>query len=141
MKYRFQEDYDKLNSPCPPMYYQSKLISPVFRWVFDDLEDERNFLPQYHRKPQRFINKEDVDKCKSMALSLFDNFNGALKRYEELKTFMGDNISKVLGTQLAQGSIEEDDGVNSEIERLGHFSHHSSESVEYVEKFVIIQKL
>lgn len=141
MEYKFQKDFDQLAVLCPPQTYHSKAITPVYRWVFDELEDERNFLPQYHRKPQRFLNKEDIDKCKAMALSLFNDFNGALKRYDELKAFIGSNIAKTLGTQMAQGSIEEDDGVNGEIERMGHFSHHSSESASYFERFAIIQKL
>ncbi|WP_373549567.1 hypothetical protein [Haliscomenobacter sp.] len=54
---------------------------------------------------------------------------------------MGSNISKALGTQIAEGSLSEEDGVNGEMERLGHFSHHSSSSASYVEKFTIIQKM
>lgn len=141
MNYKYQQDYDLLITPCPPIDYKAKNIDAVYRWVFDDIQDSRNFLPQYHRKPQRFLHKEDIDKCKGMALSLFSNSDGALKRYAELKDLMGSNISKTLGTQIAEGSLSEEDGVNGEMERLGHFSHHSSSSVSYVEKFTIIQKL
>ena len=141
MKFKYQEELRQLNVPCPPDDYIATTVDLVYRWVFEEIEDERNFLPQFHRKPQRFLHKEDIDKCKGMGLSLFDNLEGAAQRFAELRDAIGDKVCKTLGTQIAQGSLEVSDGVSGKSERLGHFSHHPSSSAEFQHKFVIIQKL
>ena len=141
MKFKYQNEHEQLTVPCPPTDHLPKKIDPVYRWVFEEMEDERNFLPQYHRNPPRFLNFEDIDKCKGMALSLFDNLDGALQRYDELQGIIGRKISRTLGTQIAEGVIDEEDGTNGESERLGHFSHHSSISASYRNKFKVIKKL
>jgi hypothetical protein len=51
MNYQFLEDFKKLSVKCPPESYQPKSMQ-VFRWVFEDLKDERNFKPRYFLAPK-----------------------------------------------------------------------------------------
>lgn len=126
---------------CPPEEYSVRHITPVFRWVFDSIEHPLNFMPQYHKKPRRFLIKDDHVKCKALGLSFFNSFEGSLERFNELKSFIGERIYSTLGTNVAKGVIYKTDGVNGQLERLGHFTHHTSASTDYKVSFKIIQKL
>ena len=138
---KYQDDYDKLQQTCPPSDHIQKDIEPVFRWVFDSIEDDRNFISQYHKNPKRFLNKDDLTKCKALGLSLFNNLDGSTERFQELKDIIGETVYFTLGTQLAKGSIKFNDGVNGKIERLGHFTHHSSSTANYENNFALTNKI
>ena len=140
MKFRYQEDYDKLNETCPPYDYKALNIE-AFRWVFSPIEQDDNFISQYHKKPKRFNKKRDIEKCKAMALSMFKTKVGAIKRFRELMKFMGDDAHLELGSNIAMGQIEECDGVNEIILTDGHFNHHPHEATDYAKKFQITYKL
>ena len=140
MDFQFAEDFKKLTTQCPPSHYkpQNKL---VYRWVFDDINDERNFQPLYYRDPARSLKFSDKDKCRSLALSFFTSEEQAKDRFCEIKDTNGVKIYKTLGTMVAETIIYEQDGVNSEPDRTGHFSHHLVSGHEYENRFVIISKL
>ena len=137
MEFKYQLNYDNLSQSCPPSDHTAGEIESVFRWVFDTITDERNFTSQFHKKPKRFLNKDDVTKCKALGLSMFNNFEGSITRFNELKDDMGDNIFQTLGTKISQGKISITDGVNGKIERHGHFNHHPSIKANYQEVFII----
>lgn len=141
LKFKYQEDYDKLTHTCPPDDFTSKDLNPVFRWVFNPMEDERNFVPQYHRNPKRFLNKDDATKCKAMGLSMFVDLNDSIHRFNELKKQIGANVYRTLGDKIAQGSVIPIDGVNGTLEWLGHFTHHTSEEAQFEKVFKIIQDI
>ena len=102
---------------------------------------EDNFKSQYHKKPKRFNNKNDDEKCEAMALSMFDTVENAQNRFEFLRENMRVNAYKVLGTQIAKGEITSEDGVNGKINRYGHFNHHPYTDRKYEQRFVIIASL
>jgi hypothetical protein len=140
MDFKYQDDYDTLQESCPPFHYKSEDIDEVFRWVFDNILNPENFKSAFHKKPQRYLVKNDIEKCDALALSMFDNSSGAKERYHILleKT---PNLGKTLGTHLAKGSLSADDGVNGEREDYGHFNHHPSVAGNYYETFVVIERL
>jgi hypothetical protein len=140
MTFEFQNDYDNIAN-CPPKDYKAQEIENVFRWFFDDIEDNRNFQTQYHKNPKRFQVKSDLEVCKALALSMFDNLEGARERFDELSEDLGDKVYQILGTQIAQGKITAVCGVNGKIERLGHFNHHAASGVPAQKSFVIIESL
>lgn len=137
MEFKYQEEYKTLSELCPPNDHKEGEISPVFRWVFDDIADERNFKSQYHKKPKRFDNKNDLDKCNALGLSMFNNFDGSVARFKELKEIIGESVFQTLGTKIAQGKISISDGVNGKIERHGHFNNHPSKEANYKDVFKI----
>jgi hypothetical protein len=83
MTFKYQQDYDKLTQACPPADHLAQNIDPVYRWVFDSMDDERNFKSQFHKKPKRFLNKDDLTKCNALALSMFNNLAGSVQRFNE----------------------------------------------------------
>ena len=41
MKFKYQEELRQLNVPCPPDDYIATTVDLVYRWVFEEIEDER----------------------------------------------------------------------------------------------------
>lgn len=72
-----------------------------------------------------------------MALSMFDNLEGAKLRFGELKQAMGPSIYKTLGTKIAVGSLGETDGVWGDKGKHGHFNLHPSVAANFKDKFQI----
>ena len=150
MRFHYQTYYDKLSVDCPPKSYSPKNLN-AFRWVFEDIEDERNFQSQYekHTKqpkpPKRYNDMKDIDKCDAMALSMFNSVENARKRFFFLKDEqphpMNENAYRFLGNHIAIGNITEQDGVNEEPDRKGHFNHHPVEHFDYKTRFKIIEYL
>ena len=141
LNFKYQQEYEKLTSVCPPADYSSQDIDVVFRWVFDTIQDDQNFLPQYHKNPKRFLNKDDLTKCKALGLSFFNNLEGSIERFNELKSDIGETVFSTLGKNVAKGVIKKTDGVNGQLERHGHFTHHSSDNANYKDNFEIIKSL
>lgn len=137
--FKYQAQMDALNLACPPEDYLSSNII-AYRWVFENMEDENNFIPQYFKVP-KYANSTDDSKCQSLGLSFFDSKKNAKDRFNFLKKRMGKNAYKRLGRNLAEGNLSENDGVNSSINDQGHFTHHPSEEENYNKSFVIIAKL
>jgi hypothetical protein len=140
MEFKYQQDYEKLSQTCPPSDHTALDIDPVYRWVFDTINDDRNFTSQFHKKPKRFLNVDDLTKCKALGLSMFNNLSGSLIRFNELKEVLGENLYQTLGTKIAKGRIMLTDGVNGKIERLGHFNHHPSTTTNFVNIFEITEE-
>jgi hypothetical protein len=136
----FQFDLEGVGRNCPPADYEQRQIDPVYRWVFDLIEDGRNFLPPFHRNPPRFIHADQKLRCEAMALSMFDNLGGAMERFSELKSSMGPRIYLLIGSKVAVGSLSETDGVFSKSGHHGHFNVHPSETADFSRKFKITEE-
>ena len=142
MTFQYQQEFDLLGlKDCPPSSYSVQNLEKVFRWVFDDIEDSRNFQPQYHKNPQRFWSKNAEMVCSSLALSLFDTAENAEIRFYELRELLQQKAYTVLGTKIAVGHLTEQDRTNSKCDEKGHFNHHPISSSRYGERFTIIQNL
>lgn len=81
MNFKYSEELEKLSIQCPPESYEAKDLK-AFRWVFDDINDKRNFTPRYYLAPKRDIirleqieniEKRDKKKCNYFSLSMFSN--------------------------------------------------------------------
>ncbi len=140
MNFQFLEDYKKLSIACPPKHYKAKNVL-AFRWVFDDISDERNFQPVFYRNPPKYLGANNKEKCDGLALSFFVGEKEAKDRFYVLQNSIGNRIYKVLGTQIAQGMITKQDGVNGSPDKVGHFNHHPVVGHDYGNRFEIIAKL
>jgi hypothetical protein len=140
MNFQFLEDFKKLSSTCPPEHYSAKEILS-FRWVFDEIIDERNFQPVFYRNPPKYLGANGKKKCDGLALSLFIGEKEAKDRFYVLENTIGRTIYKVLGTQIAQCMITEQDGVSGSPDKVGHFNHHPVVGHDYENRFEIIAKL
>ncbi len=142
MTFQYQQTFDSLVlKDCPPKDYKPQNIEQVFRWVFDDIEDSRNFQPQYLKNPKRFWQKSPELVCQSLALSMFDSTENAEMRFYELKEFLQQKAYNILGTKIAVGQMTEQDGANSEPDEKGHFNHHPVAESSYSQRFKIIKNL
>lgn len=116
-------------------------MESVYRWTFENIDDKRNFQSQYHKNPRRFQMKSDKEKCMALALSMFDNLEGAKERFSELYDDIGINVYQIIGSKIAKGSITINSGVNGQIERLGHFNHHPATEIPIISSFHILEKV
>jgi hypothetical protein len=141
MEFQYTDEFKKLASQCPPAMYSTKNIV-IFRWVFEDIKDARNFLPLPYRNPKRFLNLDDVTKCQSFSLSLYDTEHNAKQQFTKLRNKIGINIYKTIGTNIAKAEITEKDGVSDEPNATtGHISHHFAVGFDYEDTFTIISNL
>jgi hypothetical protein len=142
MEFLYKDKFTELNlTDCPPKYYEPKEMEEVFRWVFDEIGDERNFIAQIEKQPKRFLAKDNKMKCAALALSMFDSLENALSYFGFLKKIMKEDPYLVLGTKVAAGKIGMEDGVNGTIDTKGHFNHHPIKEHNYDKRFQIIQSL
>lgn len=140
MDFQFAEDFKKLTIQCPPNHYKPE-NRIAFRWVFDDINDAENFKPVFYKNPTRSRKFPEEAQCKSLALSLFATEKQAKDRFDFFKDSNGAKVYDTLGTMVAQSNINEQDGVNSEPDKTGHFSHHPVAGHQYEKRFVITSKL
>jgi hypothetical protein len=149
MDYEFFEEFKKLSIKCPPEHYKSKNM-PVYRWVFDDINDENNFKPRWYILPDVELEKveqitdamkRDTQKCSMLALSMFVSEDDAKNRFEYFLDTHGKKSYKRFGTNISKGEITENDGVNEAPNNAGHFNHHPVRGCEYEKRFIIISKL
>jgi hypothetical protein len=142
MKFQYQSEFDSLElKECPPNNYKAQNIEQVFRWVFDDMDDSRNFQPQYHKNPKRFWGKTPEMICSSLALSMFDSAENAEIRFYELRELLQQKVYGILGTKIAVGKLTKQDGLNSKLDEKGHFNHHPVVEGAYNQRFKIIKNL
>jgi hypothetical protein len=141
MNFKFSENFKKLSVKCPPEHYKSKNMT-VYRWIFDEINDERNFQPLACRNPKRILNFDDSKKCQSFALSFYNTENNARQQFSLLKEQIGNNVYRNLGTKVACGNITEEDGVSDEPNfETGHISHHPVAGQQYEKRFSITSTL
>lgn len=141
MIFKFQNEFDALSEPCPPQDCIDKDIE-AYRWIFDSLEDEENFKPLAKKNPARVLSMEEKDNCKAHSLSMFDSREAAKSRFRFFREgLMNDKAFKLLGTKIAKGNIKKEHGVNSSVDKRGHFSHFQYESTDFTVIFKIIENL
>ncbi len=138
--FKYQTYFEELKTLCPPSNYTAQNKN-AFRWIFDDVNDENNFKPVFFKNPKRFNEKSDEAQCMAMGLSFFDSLETAERRFLHLKKRLGEEVSKVLGSQITQGQIQEEDGVSNASDINGHFTHHPSIYFKYFENNSIVKQL
>jgi hypothetical protein len=85
MRFKYQRMIESLAN-CPPVHYESREFI-AYRFVFEDLTHQNNFLPVLEIKPKRINAQEFVTeqaKCLGYALSLFDSLEHAQRRYQQI---------------------------------------------------------
>lgn len=139
-KLQNQTIIDDLGIRCPAENFIEK-ETKAYRWVFDKIEDERNFMPQYLKKPKRFNTKPPKVICQSLGLSLYFTEADARKKFLFLKRQLTDKAYKYLGTKIAEGQIKPIFGLTNDINEEGHFTHYPYEAIELKDYFKIKETL
>ncbi len=139
-KFKYLEIMDTPEVPCPPKNFEAR--EPIaFRWVFDAIEDEQNFVPQYFKNSARFQSSPPEVKCQSIGLSFFSSEQDARSRFEILTARMLKPVKDKIGKRIAVGTIYEVDGVSDLPDQKGHFTLHPFEAANFAGQFSVISDL
>lgn len=142
MPLKYQDEIDKFS----PTEEDWKEFEPIdnklsFRWVFSNINDERNFKPRYSfPEVLELAQKRNKLTYKGWALS----FNNSLEQSAEALKNVTKNkkeLYKKLGTHIAMGLINSIDGVTEiECDSHGHFNHFEYEGTNFHNKgFEIVE--
>ena len=129
---KYQEEINKMECDLNGFSEQERI---AFRWTFDDINNEKNFLPRFLLKP----NMERND-CRGWGLSFFDTQDSAKKRLKEIVGYRK-NLYKKLGTHVATGNLEKTDGMSDKAHSNGHFTHFEHQNVDLSVKFSIVEQI
>jgi hypothetical protein len=123
---------------CGLLSFEEHSRRIAYRWVFENKEDPRNFLPTYAIDEQKLKNDQAKGEfsCTRWALSFFKSEIHAKERFETMMT-KNSNIYKKLGTHIARGYLNAADGISDECDDVGHFNHFEYEEVALESKFDI----
>lgn len=143
-KFKYQEDMDAIknedNCDCPAKELKAIVDFEAYRYVFEDINFKNNFLPQLKSDPSRFIDASGNKKCSYLSLSMYSELQNAKKRYTELaNTFK--NFSKTVGTHIAKGVLDANDGLITNEDANTHFELYEFEDADLKSKFKILEKI
>lgn len=126
---------------CPPPAYQ-ELEMDAHRYVFEDLNDGRNFLPVLLLQPERINRmKNAVEKCHGFGLSLFVTEEKAVGNYQYWMERTGGNFASIVGNYLAKLALQKEDGVISKPEKSGHLTFHEYSDCQLKNRVVSVIKI
>lgn len=140
MEYKYKEYLEKNGFSVFEKNLQA-IKTEGYRFVFEDINSINNFLPVFIMKPARVNDQKDFEsKCRGYALSFYDTQKNAINKYESLikrKKY----IYKQMGTHLARGTVDENDGTTDGIKQGGHFSLFEFIMTDFSKKFSICKAL
>ena len=133
-KFKYQEYTEQLFN-CPPDTYK-EIDTRAFRWVFPEC-DANSFKPVALINPTRKFDNDD-EKCSGYALSMFEQEEGAYKKYKKFVSNKPD-LKNTFGTQIAELQLTINLGV-AEPESKGytHFNFHEYKESDLSEKIIKI---
>jgi len=125
---------------CPPTHAYAQEIE-VFRFVFKQIDDQRNFAPVYILKPKRRHPKDPHHKtCSGYGLSLFNTLENACSRYADLLESIP-SFPQTVGTHIAKGQVNNDNGVATEPNSDGHLTLYEFEHTNLHVRFQIVHQV
>ncbi|WP_300685388.1 hypothetical protein [Chryseobacterium sp.] len=122
-------------------YFTEKNIES-YRWVFEDINHPSNFLPAYILDKERKEYDERKNKATSLgyALSLFSTKESAISKYKKILSHAPKAFLK-LGTHIALGQIDENNGICDNPNLDKHFSLFEYQHVNLAEKYNVTEKI
>lgn len=124
---------------CPPETCVARRIT-LFRFVYEDPTDSRNFRPPFEIKPRRALGAQGTACCSGYALSMFITDAMAEAFYKE-RVANHQNMQKTIGPHLATGIVDPSDGLAGEPRSDGHVEFHELHNSDVGRKFTIVRKL
>ncbi|MFN0049691.1 MAG: hypothetical protein ACKVOU_11265 [Cytophagales bacterium] len=114
---------------CPPKEFM-EVKKSAFRWVYENIDNEKNFKPLHliSDPPPKMLDDSDL-MCLGYGLSLFDSFEKAYSKYKNLFKSKR-NFSKSVGSYIVKIDIQFDDGMASIPNIQGHFTFHEYENTD-----------
>lgn len=112
----------------------------AYRFVFNPI-CSKSFIPQGIKKPERISNTNvQRKKCSLLGLSMFTTEDKAIAKYQELKKQFK-NVNKIIGTHLAKGKIQAEDGLVTKHDKKGHFDFFEYVDTDLTKRFAISKDL
>lgn len=114
---------------CDLNRFSERVDRDAYCWAFEPINDDRNFKPRalsVHR-----------DECGSWALSFFETEEHAKRRLQKLMK-KNSNIYLVLGTHIAYGKLNRENGVSEDCNGDGHFNHHEYAGNDFKKLFATV---
>ncbi len=146
-KYRYFLDNFR---DCPPGDFE-ELDVTAYRWVFEDLTEERNFQPVLIAKPSRISDvmfQTETAKCQGYGLSFFDSLENARNRFERINAFFQERDQKFsleVGTKVAAVSLNPTNGVGSKPSsgksNKGQFTFHEYQYNNFFTQILDVENL
>ncbi|MCU0346679.1 MAG: hypothetical protein MUC59_07035 [Saprospiraceae bacterium] len=127
--WKYNEWVKALKTSCPPENYEGR-ETIGYRWVFEPIMDERNFLPQYFKVNRYKWSGNEIVICQALGLSFFETLEAAILRFNELKATMGMPIYDKIATHVAVVKLAAQGGVSSQPDKHGHFTFHPYETAD-----------
>lgn len=139
MEFYYKKQIEELRVKCPPDTY-SVINIESYRWTFDLIDDERNFKAQADKNPQVLNDKSDLEICDYYALSFHTSSESSKEHFRHISKGFP-MAYKRLGTKIAKGVLNNEDGLAGEVEPNGHFNFHPIKDHQFERKFIIIENL
>lgn len=123
---KYLDELSKVNeySRCPCADAKS-VNMPAFRYAISTNTPEDNFIPQSIKdreagRPRRVFPPDSQQNCEYHGLSMFHTKDKAMRFWTKILT---NRIRELLGYDvLFTGTVEENDGLITPIDRSGHFN-------------------
>jgi len=133
-EFKYKNEVLELQCSCPPseLFADDKI---VYRFVFENIEDSRNYLPPYLISPNRrnTDNYEAQRICNYYALSFYED-NQKMKKYYErtkkLKPLFFDRIGNCIGTF----KLEIEYGLRDVAKSDSHFNFYENNGIDFSNK-------
>lgn len=133
LKYQETIDNQNLSIECPNGCSEKNV--KAFRWVFEDVNHEENFLPRiFTIGPKRRNELSDEGTCLSCGLSFYGSYDSAINNFQNMPPKIQ---KKIQYTNIAEGTLNEEDGVASDENNAGHFTFYEYYDANLFEKFEI----
>lgn len=139
LKYQWLIDELEISGTCPYNGCVGKTMF-AYRWTFSDIDNPDNFLPvgvlDKKKSPPRINDKSNsFFKCSCSGLSMYHTLESAISNFMAFP----ERTRKLLGyTNIAEGYLEKNEGLISEVDERGHFDFFESLNVDLPQKFKIV---
>ena len=133
MKLKYQEEINNCDNNDLSSFCEKERLS--YRWVFEDINDIRNFQPKYLLDTS--IKRNDA--C-GWALSFYETEQHAKKKIDRLLSIR-QNLYKKLGTHIAEGILKITDGISNNSNSERHFDLFEYENITLNLNFKIVTEI
>ncbi len=143
MSLKYQSEIDALGLTfCPDAVVPETEIE-AFRFSFNPIENELNFVPNviFDRQRNSPFNYEKATaekKCLRCGASFYLNLESAINKWNNIS----ERIRELLGyTHIANGKLDSNDGLMRVPDITGHFTFYELETANLTTKFNLISEL
>jgi len=129
---KYQKEVDEMDCDFKGFVERERV---AFRWTFENIDDQRNFLPRFLLQPKRERND-----CIGWGLSFYTTQEAAKKRLIDIVGYRK-NLYKKLGDHVAKGNLIKNDGLSDKEQDNGHFTHFEYEKIDLTLTFNVVEKI